>query len=222
MPMNSRNYSIDVLKFVAAIMVVVVHTIDWFAHQALMPMVRSAVPCFFMISGYLLYSRCGIGRERLMRNVRHIGTMCAWTLVLFSIVDILRMLYTHTMEVPSALSIAKLLIFNVYPGHVGGHLWYLFAYLYVLVIMVIVDKFRLWYCLFASAPLLFIVYFVAQYYDMPDYIYRNFLIEGLPCFAVGAMVKHWRHHIIGRVDRKLYAGGSFLLAFSLCRVVYLW
>ncbi len=213
--MNNRNYSIDVLKLVAAVMVVVVHSIDWFVHQALMPMARSAVPCFFMISGYLLYSRRGIGRERLMRNVRHIATMCAWTLVLFAVIDILYMLYTHTMEVPSALSIAKLLVFNCYPWYVGGHLWYLLAYLYVLVIMLIVDKFRLWRCLFASAPLLFVVYFVAQYYfGIHASIYRNFLIEGLPCFAVGAMVKHWRHYIIGRLDRKLFAGGVVFFLLS--------
>ncbi len=212
--MNNRNYSIDVLKFVLAIMVVIIHTGDWFAHQALMPLARSAVPCFFMISGYLLYSRVGIGRERLMRNVRHIGVMCAWTLVLFSVVDVTRMLYNHTMNLPTAVDAGLLLVFNHYPWPVGGHLWYLLAYLYVLIIMLAVDKFRLWHLLFVSAPLLFAAYFWTLHHGMHEYVYRNFLLEGLPCFAVGAMVKHWRHRITGRIDRKLFAGGAVFFLLS--------
>ncbi len=201
--MNNRNYSIDVLKFVAAVMVVVVHTNEWVAHKPLMPLVRSAVPCFFMISGYLLYSRGGIGRKRLLRNIRHIGVMCAWTFVVFAVVDIL-----FSSALPTTQSIVNLLVFNHYPWIVGGHLWYLFAYLYVLVIIVAVDRFRLWRWLFASAPLLFMAYFWAEHYGMVDYRYRNFLIEGLPCFTIGAMVKHWSNDIIGRIDRKLLVGGA--------------
>lgn len=212
--MNNRNYSIDVLKFVLAVMVVTVHTDSWFAHQSLMPLARSAVPCFFMISGYLLYSRGGIGRERLVRNVRHIGVMCAWTLVLFSVVDVTPMLYHHTMDMPAAIDVGLLLVFNRYPWWVGGHLWYLLAYLYVLVIMVAVDKFRLWRLFFASVPLLFAAYFWALHHGMPECVYRNFLLEGLPCFAVGAMVKHWRHRITDRTDRKLFAGVVFFLLSS--------
>ena len=213
--MNNRNYSIDILKFVAAVMVVIIHANDWVGHQVLMPLARSAVPCFFMISGYLLYSRGGIGRERLVRNVRHIGVMCAWTLVLFAIVDVASMVYTHTMSVPTAKILLHFFTFNQYPWFVGGHLWYLLAYMYVLVIMVAVDKYRLWRWLFASAPLLLVLYFVVQGMGRSDCTYRNFLFEGLPYFAVGAMVKHWNCHIISRLNRKLFAGGQFSSCFLL-------
>ena len=212
--MNNRNYSIDILKFVAAVMVVIVHANDWVGHQVLMPLARSAVPCFFMISGYLLYSRGGIGRERLVRNVRHIGVMCAWTFVLFAVVDLIRMLSTHTLSMPTAKSLIYLFTFNQYPWFVGGHLWYLLAYMYVLVIMVAVDKYRLWRWLFASAPLLLVLYFVVQGMGRSDCTYRNFLFEGLPYFAVGAMVKHWNRHIISRSNRKLFAVATVFFLLS--------
>ena len=202
------------MKFVAAVMVVIVHANNWVGHQVLMPLARSAVPCFFMISGYLLYSHGGIGRERLVRNVRHIGVMCAWTLVLFAVVDLARMLSSHIMSVPTAKILLHFFIFNQYPWLVGGHLWYLLAYLYVLLIMVAVDKYRLWRWFFASAPLLLVLYFVAQSMGRSDCTYRNFLFEGLPYFAVGAMVKHWNNQIISRLNRKLFAGGAVFFLLS--------
>lgn len=218
--MNNRNYSIDVLKFVAAMMVVIVHTGEWFGHQALMPMVRSAVPCFFMISGYLLYSRDGIGRDRLVRNVRHIAWMCVWTMALFSVVDVVCMVYTHSYAWPTFKSLRNLILFNDYPFHpinVGGHLWYILAYLYVLLTMVFVERHRLWRWVFVVMPLLWTGYMWLEHHQFPEYTYRNFLFEGIPYFTVGAMVKHWSPCIIGRIDRKLFAGGggSFLSAFHL-------
>ena len=53
-----RNFSLDVLKCICAILVVFLHS-DWKYRDALLPLARCAVPCFFMISGYLLYDREG-------------------------------------------------------------------------------------------------------------------------------------------------------------------
>ena len=49
--MIERNYSIDILKFICAILVVFLHT-DCVYHDYILPLTRCAVPCFFMISGY--------------------------------------------------------------------------------------------------------------------------------------------------------------------------
>lgn len=48
--MIERNYSIDILKFICAILVVFLHT-DCVYHDYILPLTRCAVPCFFMISG---------------------------------------------------------------------------------------------------------------------------------------------------------------------------
>ena len=56
-----RNYSIDILKFICATLVVFLHTKCAY-QDIVLPLTRCAVPCFFMISGYLVYKEGGIGR----------------------------------------------------------------------------------------------------------------------------------------------------------------
>ena len=56
--MIERNYSIDILKFICAILVVFLHT-DCVYHDYILPLTRCAVPCFFMISG-ICYSTMAI------------------------------------------------------------------------------------------------------------------------------------------------------------------
>lgn len=79
--MNSRNYAIDVLKFVCAVLVVFIHTTDWVFHQEFLPVIRCAVPCFFIILGYLLFDneRRTIEMSRLKRNIGHIGGIILWS-----------------------------------------------------------------------------------------------------------------------------------------------
>ena len=207
--MNNRNHSIDILKFLAATMVVIVHSVGWAAHSIMMPAARCAVPCFFMISGFLLYNPNGIGHERLARNVRHIAGLCAWALPLCLVADVIVMLYTNTLHWPNMF---YFIAANYYPYSIGGHLWYLFAYLYVLLIVMFVDKHRLWKCLFAAAPLLLTAYFWLQLHGGPM---RNFLVEGLPYFTIGAFVKKWRTRTSIATNVKFCWGGViFFLSTS--------
>ena len=69
--MIERNYSIDILKFICAILVVFLHT-DCVYHDYILPLTRCAVPCFFMISGYLLFNDGDIEISRLKRSTRNI------------------------------------------------------------------------------------------------------------------------------------------------------
>lgn len=71
--MIERNYSIDILKFICAILVVFLHT-DCVYHDYILPLTRCAVPCFFMISGYLLFNDGDIEISRLKRTV--LGIFC--------------------------------------------------------------------------------------------------------------------------------------------------
>lgn len=80
--MAERNYSIDVLKFICAVLVVIIHT-EWNYQQLVLPIAKCAVPCFFIISGYLLFDKTGIKPERLNRNLIHIGKITLWASFLF-------------------------------------------------------------------------------------------------------------------------------------------
>lgn len=208
--MKERNYSIDVLKFICAVLIVVLHT-DSRWRDAVLPLTRCAVPCFLMISGFLLYSDGGIGRERLQRNIKHILHIMLWSTLLFAIVDEAKAAVQGHLYFPSVKQWGIFLVLNDNPF--GFHLWYLGAYLYVLVIMRFVDKHKLWTWLFRVMPLLLVGDLVFGKYSLllldrefPFVCVRNFLFVGIPYFAIGVLLKS---HIakLASISRYVYMGG---------------
>ena len=118
--MKERNYSIDILKFVCAILVVFIHT-DWEWHDAILPLTRCAVPCFLIISGFLLYTKdIGIGQERLKRNVKHIFHIILWSSLLFAILREGKAIIKGEFFIPTNEQIFNFLLLNDNPF--GFHL----------------------------------------------------------------------------------------------------
>ena len=158
-----------------------------------LPLTRCAVPCFFMISGYLLYKEGGIGTERIKRNLKLVAKITLWATVLF----IFWKEFTSIKNggyMPSARLMLEWVVLNDCPF--GFHLWYLYAYLYVLMIVLVIDKHRSWRWLFISIPLLLLTDLALGKYSMvifdkefPYILVRNFLFVGLPYFALGALLK---------------------------------
>ena len=190
--MSERNYSIDILKFICAILIVFIHT-KWHFQQEFLPLTRCAVPCFFMISGYLLFDneRRTIPRKRLKRNIIHVGKILLWSTLLYFIWEELLNIIGNDGQflIHSAMNWLKMAVLNV--PLFGHHLWYLFAYLYVLLIMLLVDKYNKWKLLYFITPLLLlphIILLVSGKY-LSIYLIRNFLFLGLPFFAIGTFIK---------------------------------
>ena len=209
--MKERNYSIDVLKFVCAVLVVLLHC-GYAWHEAVLPLTRCAVPCFLIISGFLLYSPGkGIGHERLKRNIKHIWHIILWSTILFAVVkEILVMLHCDVF-LPSAKQLLYFIFLNENPF--AGHLWYLSAYLYVLLIMKVVDKYRLWKPLLWLTPFLLLGDLVLGKYSLlllnrefPFVYVRNFLFVGLPYFMIGVWIK-MNIDRLQTVCRFAYSGG---------------
>ncbi|MBR6131129.1 MAG: acyltransferase [Bacteroidales bacterium] len=191
--MSGRNYSIDILKFFCACLIVFIHTIDWQFYQEFLPLTRCAVPCFFIISGYLLFDK-EQGRiipERLKRNIIHIGKILLWTTLFYLVFDEIVYYFSNGghLWMPSVKRLIKMFVLNV--PLFGHHLWYLFAYLYVLFIVFFVNKYDKWKLLFIIAPLLLVPHLVLLLSgkDISIFLVRNFLFLGLPYFAIGAMIK---------------------------------
>lgn len=209
--MKERNCSIDVLKFVCAVLVVLLHC-GYAWRDAVLPLTRCAVPCFLIISGFLLYGPGnGIGHERLKRNIKHIGHIILWSTVLFAVVkEILAMLHGEVF-LPSAKQLLYFIFLNENPF--AGHLWYLGAYLYVLLIMMIVDKRNLWKPLLWLTPFLLLGDLVLGKYSLlllnrefPFVYVRNFLLVGIPYFMIGVWIK-MNIDRLQTVNRYVYSGG---------------
>lgn len=215
--MKERCYSIDVLKFVCAILVVILHT-NFKYHDAILPITRCAVPCFLLISGFFLYSdeKKAIGQERLVRNIKHIFHIMLWSTLLYASVKVGMSILHGESALPSMRQWFNFIVFNDNPF--GGHLWYLGAYLYVLVIMLVVDKHRLWKPLMWATPLLLLgdllfgkYSLLLLHHEYPFVYVRNFLFVGLPYFMIGVWIKAHRDKFLS-VSKTVYAGGVILFS----------
>lgn len=208
--MKQRNYSIDILKFICAVLVVFLHTnFKW--HDLILPFTRCAVPCFLMISGFLLYSGDGIGQERLRRNIKHILYILLWSTLLFVAYKEVMSIIQGALFIPSLRQWLFFLIFNENPF--AGHLWYLGAYFYVLLIMLIVDKHKLWKYMLWVTPLLLMGDLLFGKYsilllgkEFPFVYVRNFLFVGIPYFMLGIWCKMHLDKLM-RFNGYIYSGG---------------
>lgn len=219
--MKDRNYSIDILKFVCAVLVVILHT-GFNFHDEILPITRCAVPCFFMISGFLLYSdNKGIGNDRLMRNIKHIFYVIIWSTLLFALIKECMAIRHGGLFFPSMREWFNFIVFNDNPF--GFHLWYLNAYLYILLIMVFVDKYKLWKPFLWVTPLLLLGdLFFGKYsllllnHEYPFVYVRNFLFVGLPYFMIGIWIKINNKSLLN-MNKLIYMGGNLLYLYFCLR-----
>lgn len=217
--MTERNYSIDVLKFFCAILVVIIHT-EWDYQQAVLPIAKCSIPCFFIISGYLLFDKRGIKPERLNRNLIHISKITLWATFLFILLkEIKNIIWHSSLWMPSINDIIVWIVFNDNPF--AYHLWYLYAYIYVLMIIMIVNKHDKWRALYWITPILLFIDLSFGKYSLllwgwePSYIcLRNFLFVGIPYFAIGTIIKG-NTDCIGAFNRRVLFGYAILFTLTL-------
>lgn len=209
-----RNHSIDTLKFVCAILIVLLHTSTSYSYLYI-PLTRCAVPVFFMISGYMLY-----GEEmpkRLKRGIWKILKIIVWSTLLYAVFLLILSKGDLQSVIPTKTQLRDMFLFNVNPW--GGHLWYLNAYLYVMLIIIPFSRRNVWRWLFwLIVPLLSIDLVLGKYSLLFmgrefDYIYvRNFLCVGIPYFLIGVWVKIYNP--FKRLNSKVALGGCNILLIN--------
>lgn len=195
--MSNRNYSLDILKFILAFLIVIHHTPSPF-HDFIQPLTTCAVPTFFMISGYLIFCR-EINTKRILKNAARILKIFGWSLLLYYIWYWIR----HSEPyMPNVKDIILFVFANNEP--VSGHLWYLTAYAYALfLIAFLAYKNRIrWLQYIAILGL--VGYFVFDiwhiYDDVPKYLtlvycFRNFFFTAIPMIYIGSVVRCWRINV---------------------------
>ncbi len=109
--------------------------------------------------------------------------------------DILRRenIVAYIRSIFTGKNILEFLVLNESP--LAGHLWYLGAILYVLVIVLLVDKLNCRKLLYYLTPVLLIADLVFGKYSLlifhqefPYILVRNFLCVGIPYFCIGNLI----------------------------------
>ena len=210
-----RNSTVDILKAICAMLVVLLHVETPLAHYY-QPLMRCAVPCFFMISGYMLAD--GNIYERLQRNIKNVIYLIFWSSALFIGIKLCLKGFDFSSVVPTKQQFIYFICLNENPW--GFHLWNLSAYLYTLIFAIIVEKYNLWKFAFFCVPLLLIgdlvlgKYSILLLHQTYNFLYiRNFLFVGIPYFYLGAWLKRTKIND-KKIRLNVLLGGDFVLYYN--------
>ena len=154
-----------------------------------------------MITGYF-YSDT-VARYKEKQQIKKIFCLVIKANILFFvwnvILDILRRdsIISYVRAVFTGKNLLKFFLLNESP--LAGHLWYLGAILYVLVIVLLADKFNCRKTLYYLTPVLLIADLIFGKYSLlifhqefPYILVRNFLCVGIPYFCIGNLIREKR------------------------------
>lgn len=218
-----RLYNIDTLKFLCAVLVVFLHVRTSY-QTYILPLTRCAVPCFLIISGYLIYTEDRLKMEgHLKKSIYRMLRILVWSSLLFAMVKFLFALRSGDFSFLSIMALGKFVLFNENPF--GFHLWYIGAYLYTLAIVLFFVKCNRLKYIWWSVPFLLLLdlclgkYSLILWHKEFPYIWvRNFLCVGIPYFSIGMVLKQWKWLMQNLCClQKLALGGVIL--FSLTSIV---
>lgn len=208
-PSIVRCTGIDLLRLICAFLVICIHcSFKW--QNYVLPLARTAVPVFFMISGYFYSSGKNGGQQ--FRQIKKVLKLIVLSALIYIVCDIVRSFLLSCDVVSAGLFLryafgrldfmlfkmpeawANFLLFNEPPF--GAHLWYLSAFLYVLLIIVLTERFIDRRRLYFLIPLLLAAsLFIGSYskaifrLPIPAHMYRNFIFTGLPFFLLGDFLR---------------------------------
>jgi len=198
---NNRNSTVDVLRLLAAFLVVFVHSglhgLDGkvgFLGTILLVFGRLAVPFFFVVSGYFLYSSYEKQADRIIRSVPKLLNIFILSSVLYFVFFGWYFgSYSFTASLITPSTIFNMLIFN-HPIY-NEALWFLLALIGGSLLVLLNAKYikKDWLLLTIAACLYFLGLLFSNYSQFIGIepidvsYYRNFLGEGLLFIMIGYM-----------------------------------
>ncbi len=165
MEMKQRITSFDTFRAIAAFIIVFLHypLLNRFTDEAQV-LVRIAVPYFFMVSGYFHYGTKELKAGKILRELKKIISL---TIIVNIVYLILRLsvksyyciqrgqdLHRLWNRIFSQLARPRYIWFNF---GLAGHLWYLRAMIFVVLIFAIMKKFKLHKVVKFSIPFILIL-----------------------------------------------------------------
>lgn len=205
------NYCLDFIKGIACIFVVFLHCeFPGTTGVVVQAFSRYCVPLFFMVSGYYYLSEKTLDVAERKRKAWHIGKITAWATLFYILFGIVRSLITHTTWADfSIYNIVAFLGFNQM-FFVVSQMWFLYALLYVYVALIFLNQD--WYrrysvriaviCITLYVLLAQGLHVVGIY--VPNFVYKNWLIEGFGFFTIGFVLHQYQERI--RVSNKVLIG----------------
>ncbi|WP_207666211.1 acyltransferase family protein, partial [Enterocloster lavalensis] len=219
---QSRADNIDILKAICAFLIVCIHVpFPGMFGSYFTTLTRIAVPIFFMITGYFYVDVVKRGREN--SQIKKLLKLAIEANILYLLWDCFYAVVSRNSDFfQSSFSFKNLLIFLLLnESPLSGHLWYLGAILYTLIIVLIIDKLDCRKILYYLTPLLLFGDLVLGKYstvilgrEFSYILVRNFLFVGIPYFCIGFLI---RNGMGRRIEKK--ALSCLIVAFSVTSIL---
>lgn len=195
-----KKYNLlNVMRLFAAFSVITIHIhFPGTFGTVMIDIARYAVPFFFMASGFFSYYDSSIDTlSKIKRKIKHISIVYIGAAALYSTYKLLGMGTAFIKRVFSLVSVAEFFLFNMPES--SEHLWFLPALIYTYIIFYFFEKFKITKKMYFLIPLLFglgvafrEIFFIFGYPFETlknGYIYRNFLVLGIPFFLLGHYIR---------------------------------
>lgn len=219
--MKSSISSIYLLKAVGAVFVVMVH-FHFYRSQVLEPLYRCGVPIFFIIGGYFLYTP---EKEKLLRRVRCSMLKMIKLIVFFNtLYFFVNSLFVNEWSFDFSDK-QKLLRLLVYGDCISGHLWFLHSYLWTLLLIFFLAKFKVKFCVYNILAVLLLVlcclngsYGLLLSLDIDvQKFWMPWIIMSFPMFIVGFNLHKYEENILSYFSSQMVSFG-LLICILLCYI----
>ena len=198
---RTQIHSIDVMRIVMAFSVVTIHwPFNGKAGDVFITYGKTAAPFFLVIAGYFLFREDNKEMmKRLLKQTKRIAIFYLAANVFYGAVIVAYEWFSTgnlkgMSQYFTAKSITDFLLYNLSPF--SEHLWFLGSLLYALLIMMLLNKFKiLKYAMFA-APALVAAYVILMHMGVGQpYQLRNAILVGLGYTMMGMLIR--------RVEKKI-------------------
>lgn len=208
---EKRYDNIDKLKVLCAFLIVCIHApFNGVLGEYFTALTRIAVPVFLIISGYFYKS------STVVKQIKKIALLFLEANILYFIFGLLiaALKGNCLIFIKETFTLKKILEFIILnEDPLQMHLWYLGAILYVLIIVMFLERaeerfgINIKRILFSSIPFFLIGDLVLGKYSIlllghekPYIIVRNWLFVGLPYFVIGMLLKE-KETIIRKISK---------------------
>lgn len=199
MNQRTRINSLDSLKAIAAFFVCYQHASgNGFLAECILSITKIAVPLFIMITGYMYKDTVARRHEKIQikRYIRIAVEMGAFWFFVDTLYHLLKYdLLLYWKQFVDLNNLSRFLFFN--DPVAADHAWYMWALIYVLVILQLIPRLSQKSILQTMMILfgLIAILLLGRYSfifgkDYPYYYIRNFLCEGIPFFLVGMKIRY--------------------------------
>lgn len=172
------------MKGIAAFCVVCIH----YGPNWLNPIVRCAVPIFFIITGYYFPTMI---KANFWKHIKKLTIMLLCSSALYCIWEFQQHFRDKNLVLWLTQTFNYEHIINwLYFGEdlFGFHLWYFYAVLIGLIIFYLAKKNNKSKLLYKMTPFLLLTYYCGNFTNLPHFYFRNFLFMGIPCMMIGRMI----------------------------------